>query len=272
MRHTAADQELNDPRFSEVVELDDGTRLTARAAHLADQLDASERALRQMDKVDRRWKIAGIFFAAVVILALTFIFARTSGVETTVAANSGEINNLKGQVVQLQSDGNALEKQVRSLGAQPVATVPPPQAGPAGQNGANGENGRDGATPSDEQLLGLIRRVIAENPPKDGHTPTAEELLALIKPLIPAAVPGPQGAPGETPSDQRLLDLIKPLIPEPVPGPKGQPGETGATGAEGPMGPAGPTCPDGFTAQEHQDTDVMGDPVGPVYLRCEKNQ
>jgi hypothetical protein len=275
MRHNAVDtepnEELNDPRFSEVVELDDGTRLTARAAHLRDQLDASERALRRMDKVDRRWKIAGITFGALVVLFFTYILARTNGIDSTVTANSGEINNLHSQVAQLQSDGNALEKQVRSLGAKPIVTVPPPQAGPAGQNG---QNGHDGATPSDEKLLALIRTVIAENPPKDGHTPTAEELLAIIKPLIPQAIPGPQGVPGETPTDQRLLDLIKPLIPEPVPGPKGEPGKTGETGAQGiqgEKGEPGPTCPEGFTAKEHQDTDVMGDPVGPVYMRCEKN-
>jgi cell division protein FtsB len=274
MRHTAVDEELNDPRFSEVVELDDGTRLTARAAHLRDQLEASERALRQMDQVDRRWKIAGIVVAALLILAVTFAIARTNGVEATVSANSGKINNLNSQISQLQSDGNALEKQVRSLGAQPVVTVPPPQAGPPGVAGKNGNNGLNGETPSDEKLLGLIRTVIAENPPKDGKTPTAEELLAIIKPLIPQAIPGPQGVPGETPSDQRLLDLIKPLIPEPIPGPKGEPGkpgETGATGQTGPQGVPGPTCPEDFSPQQHQDTDALGSPVGPVYIRCEKS-
>lgn len=270
MRHSAVEEDLNDSRFSEVVELDDGTRLTARAAHLRDQLEASELALRQMDKVDRRWKTAGIVFAILVILAFTFLIARSYGVESTVASNSGEINNLKAQVVQLQADGNALEKQVRSLGQQPVATVPPPQAGPPGVPGATGATGQPGETPSDEKLLGLIRTVIAEHPPKDGHTPTAEELLAIIKPLIPAAVPGPQGAPGETPSDERLLALIKPLIPAPVPGPKGEPGETGPQGSQGERGTPGPTCPDGFALVEHQDTDVMGEPVGPKYIRCEQ--
>jgi len=223
-----------------------------------------------MDRVDRRWKIAGIVVGVVVFAVLTFLFARQTGVEATVSANSGQINELKGKVTQLQSDGNKLDNQIRSLGAQPVVTIPPPQVGPAG---AQGVEGKQGPAPTDEQLLALIRRVIAEHPPKDGHTPTAEELLAIIKPLIPAPVTGPQGTPGETPSDERLLALIKPLIPAPVPGPKGEPGQTGATGAQGEKGEKGdpgPTCPDGFTAQQHQDTDALGNPVGPVYMRCEK--
>lgn len=261
-------------RFSEVVTLDDGTRVSARAAHLLDQLEAADCELRRMDRVDRRWKRVGVLLLALVLLGGVYLFARQTTLSAATQANSGQIGALQGQVARLQSDGNALENQVRTLGAKPVVTVPLPQAGPPG---ATGERGAPGATPSDDQLLGLIRRVIAENPPKDGHTPTAEELLAIIKPLIPQAIPGPQGAPGETPSDQRLLALIKPLIPTPVPGPKGEPGKTGATGAtgatgpQGPMGPAGPTCPDGFTAQQHQDLDVLGNPTGPVYLRCEKN-
>jgi hypothetical protein len=264
-------------QFSEAVTLDDGTRVSARAAHILDRLEATEVDLRKMDQTDRRWKRAGFVVLALMVLVFVYLFAKQNATAAVAAQNSGRIDSLTNEVTQLRTDGKALENQVVSLGAKPVVTVPAPQAGPAGQNGANGQNGRDGATPSDEQLLGLIRRVISENPPKDGHTPTAEELLAIIKPLIPTAVPGPQGVPGETPSDQRLLDLIKPLIPEPVPGPKGQPGETGATGATGATGPTGPqgapgpTCPDDFTPQQHQDTDALGNPVGPAYLRCEKN-
>jgi hypothetical protein len=258
-------------QFSEAVTLDDGTRVSARAAHILDRLEATEVDLRRMDRTDQRWKRAGFVAFALIVVIFAVLFARQTAVSSVTAQNSGKISSLTEEVNQLRTDGKALENQVTSLGAKPVVTVPAPQAGPAGQNGRNGING---ATPTDEQLLALIRRVIAENPPKDGHTPTAEELLAIIKPLIPAAVPGPQGVPGETPSDQRLLELIKPLIPAPVPGPKGQPGETGATGATGPtgpQGPPGPTCPDGFSPQQHQDTDALGNPVGPVYLRCEKN-
>ena len=261
-------------QFSEAVTLDDGTRVSARAAHILDRLEATEVNLRRMDRTDQRLKRAGFLVLGLMVVVFVFLFARQSAVATLAAQNSGKIGNLQNEVVKLQSDGNALENQVRSLGGKPVVTVPAPQAGPAGANGQNGQNGRDGATPSDDQLLGLIRRVIAENPPKDGHTPTAEELLAIIKPLIPQAIPGPQGVPGETPTDQRLLDLIKPLIPEPIPGPKGEPGKTGETGATGPTGPQGvpgPTCPDGFGPQQHQDTDALGNPVGSAYIRCEKN-
>ena len=67
----------------------------------------------------------------------------------------------------------------------------------------------DGETPTDEQLIALIKPLIpkAENG-KDGITPTIDELLALIRPLIP------QVQNGETPSDERLISLIKPLIPK----------------------------------------------------------
>ena len=65
------------------------------------------------------------------------------------------------------------------------------------------EKGDDGHTPTDEELLVLIRPLIPKlTQPEDGHTPTNEELLALIKPLIPVV------KDGETPSDERLLALI----------------------------------------------------------------
>lgn len=262
--------ETKDPRFSEVVELDDGTRVSARAAFLLDQMEAADAELRKMDRTDRRWRRAGLIALALLIMGGIYLFARTSAIADVTAQNGGRISQLEGTIDQLKTDGNALEKQVRALGAQPVVTVPAPVPGTPGATGAQGI---PGATPSDAALLSLIRRVIAENPPKDGKTPSAEELLAIIKPLIPAAVPGPQGQPGETPNDQKLLDLIKPLIPDPVPGPEGKAGATGATGetgATGPQGPPGPTCPDGFAPVEHQDTDVLGHPTGPAYLRCER--
>lgn len=262
--------DAKDTRFSQAVTLDDGTRVSARAAHLLDQLQAAEAELRKMDRVDKWWKRAGIAVLILILFGFGVLFARQNAVSTVTAQNSGKIGSLQSQVARLQSDGNALENQVRAMGAQPVVTVPAPQAGPAGQNGLNGQNGRDGATPSDEQLLVLIRRVIAENPPKDGHTPTAEELLAIIKPLIPQPVPGPKGEDGKTPTDEHLLELIKPLIPAPVPGPEGKAGATGAQGERGPQGLPGPTCPDGFTPQQHQDTDALGNPVGPLYIRCDK--
>jgi len=67
----------------------------------------------------------------------------------------------------------------------------------------------DGETPTDEQLIKLIRPLIPQvKDGIDGKTPTVDELLALIKPLIPEV------KNGETPSDERLIALITPLIPE----------------------------------------------------------
>jgi len=69
-----------------------------------------------------------------------------------------------------------------------------------------GQVGDKGDTPTDEELLALIRPLIPKV--KDGKTPSTKELLKLIRPLIPEV------KDGETPSDQRLTDLIKPLIPQ----------------------------------------------------------
>jgi hypothetical protein len=68
-----------------------------------------------------------------------------------------------------------------------------------------GDKGADGHTPTDEELLSLIRPLIPVV--KDGHTPTDEELLKLIKPLIPKI------KDGHTPTEKELLYLIEPLIP-----------------------------------------------------------
>jgi hypothetical protein len=199
----------------------------------------------------------------------TFLFARTNALDQADQVNQSQIHDLQTTIRQLQTNGSALENQVRGLGAQPVATVPAPNV----VQGPPGTNGQPGITPSDAALRTLIAQVIAENPPKDGHTPTVDEILAIVKPLIPAAIPGPTGQPGATPTDAQLLALIRPLIPDPIPGPtgqagtNGQPGKDGATGAKG---DPGPTCPDGFTPTQHQDTDVTGAPTGPVYIRCEQ--
>lgn len=67
--------------------------------------------------------------------------------------------------------------------------------------------GDKGDTPTDEELLALIKPLIPEDP-EDGHTPTKEELLALIRPLIPVV------KDGETPTDSRLISLIEPLLPK----------------------------------------------------------
>jgi hypothetical protein len=66
--------------------------------------------------------------------------------------------------------------------------------------------GEDGKTPTQEELLELIKPLIPEV--QDGHTPTDEELLELIKPLIPEV------KNGLAPTKDELLELIKPLIPQ----------------------------------------------------------
>jgi hypothetical protein len=87
--------------------------------------------------------------------------------------------------------------------------------------------GEKGDTPTDEELLALIRPLIPE-PIKgdDGHTPTDDELLALIKPLIV------KPKDGKTPTKAELRELIKPLIPAPKNGKDGMPGRDGVDGKD----------------------------------------
>jgi len=64
--------------------------------------------------------------------------------------------------------------------------------------------GIKGDTPTDEQLVELIKPLIPEPLKGDvGPTPTDEKLVELITPLIPEP---------KTPSDEKLIGLIKPLI------------------------------------------------------------
>ena len=81
-----------------------------------------------------------------------------------------------------------------------------------GEDGYTPQKGidyEDGHTPTDEELLALIKPLIPIiRQPEDGHTPTRDELLSLIKPLIPKV------KDGETPSDERLISLMKRLMPE----------------------------------------------------------
>ena len=56
----------------------------------------------------------------------------------------------------------------------------------------------------------------------DGHTPTEEELIELIRPLIPEPIKGEDAEPI---TDEQLLALIKPLIPEAVDGEDGEDGQ-----------------------------------------------
>ncbi len=83
--------------------------------------------------------------------------------------------------------------------------------------GKPGEPGKPGHTPTDAELLAIIKPLIPKV--EDGHTPTQTELLALIRPLIPKV------KDGETPSDARLSKLIKPLLPVAI---QGEPGVNGS--------------------------------------------
>lgn len=75
-----------------------------------------------------------------------------------------------------------------------------------------GAKGDPGHTPTDEELLALIKPLIPEvkdgKDGEDGKTPTESELLALIRPLVDGL------EERVTPTDTRLKKLIKPLIPE----------------------------------------------------------
>lgn len=88
---------------------------------------------------------------------------------------------------------------------------------------AKGEKGDEGHTPTDEELLVLIRPLIPEpEDGDDGHTPTDKELLALIRPLIPVVQ---DGEDGKTPTTEELAALIGPLIPPPLEGSPDSPDE-----------------------------------------------
>lgn len=92
-----------------------------------------------------------------------------------------------------------------------------------------GKPGLDGHTPTDDELLAIIRPLIPKpipgEPGKDGVTPSERELLSLIRPLIPKV------KDGKTPTKTELVALIKPLIPDPL---QGTPGKDGSpdTGEE----------------------------------------
>lgn len=77
------------------------------------------------------------------------------------------------------------------------------------------QKGDDGKTPTEEELVALIKPLIPTV--EDGKTPTNEELLALIRPLIL------QIKDGATPTKEELIALITPLIPPAVPGKDGSP-------------------------------------------------
>lgn len=87
---------------------------------------------------------------------------------------------------------------------------------------AKGDMGEPGHTPTDQELLALIKPLIPAPIPgkkgdkgddgQDGHTPTADEILALIRPLIP------KPKDGKAPTKSELIALIESVMPEPKDG------------------------------------------------------
>jgi len=74
---------------------------------------------------------------------------------------------------------------------------------------ADVQKGDKGDSPTDEELLALIKPLIPKPiKGKDGKTPTAEEILEIIRPLIPEV------KDGATPTEEELKNLIKKVIPE----------------------------------------------------------
>lgn len=61
---------------------------------------------------------------------------------------------------------------------------------------------------SKEEVSALILSLVPSLKGEDGKTPTNKELLALIKPLIPK-----KADDGKTPTKKELTDLIKALLP-----------------------------------------------------------
>lgn len=89
-----------------------------------------------------------------------------------------------------------------------------------------GAKGDPGHTPTDEELLALIKPLIPEvrdgKDGEDGKTPTESELLALIRPLVDSL------EQRVIPTDTRLKKLIRPLIPEVRDGVDGENGQDGS--------------------------------------------
>jgi hypothetical protein len=116
----------------------------------------------------------------------------------------------------------ALQQQVKSLGATPVTTVPPPAPTPV--RGAQGIQGVQG--PQGKQGASGPRGSTGPRGPKGARGPVGENGGA--GPIGPQGETGPPGTDGASGS----------------PGPSGPAGETGPTGPAGPTGPTGPAGPD----------------------------
>lgn len=171
-----------------------------------------------------RWLPIGMILVVAGIVGLAVLLFITS------AHDSDRISTLQQQVDTYVSDANALQRQVRGLGATPTVQVPP--IGPVGPAGANGQPGPQG-------------------PPGPSGPPGA------TGPTGPSGGPGSPGASGTPGSNGQ-------------PGSPGAAGATGAQGPPGPTGPSGPSGapgPTGPTGQSGVDgkpptgwtwTDALG--------------
>src|SRR3990167_3475770 len=70
--------------------------------------------------------------------------------------------------------------------------------------------GKDGHTPTEKELLSLIRPLV---PPRI----TEKELKTLIKPLIPKPIKGKDGKDGISPNPQEIIQEVIKQIPPPAP-------------------------------------------------------
>ncbi|MEU5016275.1 collagen-like protein [Streptomyces angustmyceticus] len=149
------------------------------------------------------------------------------------------IQTLSASLHQALADRDALAKQVRHLGAVPVA-------GPRGHPGKNGTS-----APGQKGDKG------------DRGGPGAKSTVP--GPRGPAGSPGPSGSPGADGKDgqpgQPGADSTVPGPTGPA-GPSGRDGTDGKDGTDGQSGRDGQTCPDGYVLEP--------DPQAPDTLVCRR--
>lgn len=189
-----------------------------RARHL---IDEAARDAETRPRASRAvWAGLGLLVAGLAVFALYF-GARYASLQDRAEEQDRQLGALAQQASDNATAASALERQVRSLGEQPVVQAPgvgPPgpqgEVGPRGPMGPAGLPGEDGDDGSDG---------------KDG----ADGADGADGERGPAGERGPRGEPGPA-------------------GPAGPSGPPGPTGPAGPEGPPGPTCPEGYTAQSRE--------------------
>lgn len=137
-----------------------------------------------------------------IMRALKLLFAdlENQAIEEGVDLASSEYETMQNKVreMYLAKHGYTLEeyKEAKNKVTELQSTI---------LKGDQGIQGEPAHTPTNEELIDLIKPLIPE--PKHGKTPSKEEILSLLKPLIPKV------KDGQTPSNERLISLIKPLMP-----------------------------------------------------------